>query len=330
MVLGIAATFIGTVIGAGFASGQEVLLFFSRFGRAGWGGLVLATVLLGIASNQVFRIGLQLKTNSYRDFLAYLLGVRLLPVADLIFSLFLILLVGVMFAGSGAIFAALHLQREGGVVLTGLILIAVLSRGLSGMVKVNLGIIPLMFLFCLVVTGATCRTSLTLPCLPLSGGWLVAALQFTAYNFVLAIPVLLGLVQVCPDPVQLRRGAWLGSIALGILAGLIHWAILTHFATLERSALPMLTLAKQVNAGTFWGYSLILWGEMFTTLLANVYGLGQRLCARSGRPFLQWVVILCILGIAISYCGFAKLIAVLFPIYGCLSLILLILLFCKV
>ena len=74
MTVGIAATLIGTVVGAGFASGQEVFHFFSRFGRAGWGGILLATILLGMAISQVFKIGLQLRTNSYRDFLAHLLG----------------------------------------------------------------------------------------------------------------------------------------------------------------------------------------------------------------------------------------------------------------
>lgn len=33
----VAATYIGTVVGAGFATGQEVLQFFNRFGAMGTG-----------------------------------------------------------------------------------------------------------------------------------------------------------------------------------------------------------------------------------------------------------------------------------------------------
>ncbi len=41
----IAATYIGTIVGAGFASGQEVLQFFGVFGIKGLWGLLLATAL---------------------------------------------------------------------------------------------------------------------------------------------------------------------------------------------------------------------------------------------------------------------------------------------
>jgi uncharacterized membrane protein YkvI len=329
--LGIAATVIGTVVGAGFASGQEIFQFFSRFGKAGLVGLLLAVTLFGIASNQVFKIGLRLKTNSYREFLVYLLGPRLLPGADLFLTLFLLLLVGVMFAGSGAVFAALHLERGMGVVLTGLIVVGVLSRGLSGLVKVNLVIIPLMFVFCLIVAGhAFYSFSVSARPLPAAHGcWVLAALQFTAYNLVLAAPVLLALAQNYSDPIVLRIGNWLGSIALGVLAVLIHWSILAHFTVLQASALPMVTLAKQVNGGVFWGYSLILWGEMLTTLLADVYSLGQRLCVWSGWPFRRWAVILSLTGIFVSNWGFVNLIAFFYPVYGCLSLVLLVLILAK-
>jgi uncharacterized membrane protein YkvI len=329
-VISIAATLIGTVVGAGFASGQEIFQFFSRFGTAGLSGLLLAVTLLGVASNQVFKIGLQLKTNSYREFLVYLLGPRLLPGADLFFTLFLLLLVGVMFAGSGAVFAALNLDQGIGLGITGLILVGVLSRGLSGMVKVNLCIVPLMFVFCLIVAGYAffARSATGLP-LPAQGCWVLAALQFTAYNLVLAAPVLLALAQGYPDPTVLRLGCWLGSIALGVLAVLINWSILAHFTALQQSALPMVVLAKKVNGGVFWGYSLVLWGEMLTTSLANIYSLGQRLYVWSGWSFRGWAAILSVTGIVISNLGFVKLIAIFYPVYGCLSLVLLVLILAK-
>ena len=43
--LKIAATYIGTVVGAGFATGQEILQFFSRFGVLGLLGIFLAAAL---------------------------------------------------------------------------------------------------------------------------------------------------------------------------------------------------------------------------------------------------------------------------------------------
>jgi uncharacterized membrane protein YkvI len=325
-VVEIAVTLIGTVVGAGFASGREILQFFSRFGMAGLYGLAFTVILLGVTTNRVFKIGLQQKTNSYREFLAYLLGTRWLTGADLFFSLFLLLLVGVMFAGSGAVFAALHLKRAVGIVLTGLLAMLVLSRGLSGMVKVNLCFIPLMFVFCLIITGSTFFSGAVRggPMAPVAESWILAALQFTAYNLVLAVPVLLALAQAYPDPVVLRLGSWSGSIILGVMAGLIYWSIFTNFKAVRQSALPLIVLAEQVNILVFWLYALVLWGEMLTTLLANIYSMGQRLRGQGGCSFQNWAIILCLLGMAISYGGFVKLIALFYPVYGCLSLVLLV------
>ena len=43
--LKVAATYIGTVVGAGFATDQEVLQFFNRFSVMGLVGIVIATIM---------------------------------------------------------------------------------------------------------------------------------------------------------------------------------------------------------------------------------------------------------------------------------------------
>lgn len=44
-VLLVAATYIGTVIGAGFATGKEIVTFFSRFGAIGTLGVMISCYL---------------------------------------------------------------------------------------------------------------------------------------------------------------------------------------------------------------------------------------------------------------------------------------------
>jgi uncharacterized membrane protein YkvI len=47
---------IGTLIGAGFASGQEMYLFFYRFGICGIFGLLLCSILIGMVIYKTFLI----------------------------------------------------------------------------------------------------------------------------------------------------------------------------------------------------------------------------------------------------------------------------------
>lgn len=327
---GIAATFIGTVVGAGFASGQEIFQFFSFYGIYGWLGLILAVFLLGFSGVRVFQVGAILKPQSYRDFLIYITGARWAAVLDFLLLVFLIMLIGVMFAGCGAIFETMNLDYWLGIAATALCLITVLCRELSGIIRINLIIVPLMFAGAIFVTIFSLKMGEMKPVT--NHGvfqWILAALQFSAYNLVLAIPVLLSLGKKYPDRTLLNVGGWLGSVGLGIMAGLIHWAILVNFHTIQNNALPMAELAKYAGTWVYWGYAVVLWGEMFSTLLANTYGVAQRLAVVTGWPFRGWVFILTFIGIAIGRIGFVNLIARGYPLFGFICLAILILLIRK-
>ena len=63
--LKLAATYIGTVVGAGFASGQEVLHFFVSFGIKGFSGLMIATVLFIVFGYISMIAGYELKARSH-------------------------------------------------------------------------------------------------------------------------------------------------------------------------------------------------------------------------------------------------------------------------
>jgi uncharacterized membrane protein YkvI len=353
----IAATFIGTVVGAGFASGQEIYQFFGIYGVYGFLGIGLAVLMMGWAGTKVFKIACVIRPRSYQELLTYLLGRRLTMVIDLVWFIFFLVLIGVMFAGSGAVFETVGANYWAGAIFTALLLIAVLSCGLPGLISANLIVIPLMFVGALLISLYGVFTKSVAPV----GGdfqvkWLAAALQFSAYNLVLAIPVLIALAREYPKLQWLEHGGWLGSIALGVMAGFMQWALLSQSPFLSKSVLPMVELAKRAGRISYWFYAMILWGEMFTTLLANTYGVVQRLVALTGmepnpmrfcedrtgktRPKVQaqkrqrgfcmdwkwsyyiWLVVVTLTGLGIAQFGFINLIAGCYPVFGYLCLII--------
>lgn len=330
VVSSIAATFIGTVVGAGFASGQEIYQFFSRYGVQGFLGVLGAVLILGAGGEKVLRIGCKLKPRSYKELLVLLLTPGWARIADLALFSFFTILIGVMFAGCGAVFAEIGFGYWTGIGLSGLILVLVLFRELPGLISANLVIIPLMFFGSLGVAfyGVNTRCVLVV-----SGkeslNWLLAALQFSAYNLVLSFPVLLSLAREYPLVSFLKLGSWLGSITLGIMAGFIHWSIICHLPHLKVSPLPMIEMARLIGNWAYWAYAAVLWGEMLTTLLANTFGVAQRLVVLTGWPFRRWVLILAVAGIAIAQMGFINLIAGFYPLYGFFCLVVLVLLMIK-
>ena len=47
-IIKVSLVIIGTMIGAGFASGQEIGLFFNRYGIVGLIGIIVSSILTGL------------------------------------------------------------------------------------------------------------------------------------------------------------------------------------------------------------------------------------------------------------------------------------------
>lgn len=328
-LLKIAATFIGTVVGAGFASGREIYQFFSIHQAGGWLGLVVAVFILGFTGAKTFKMGATLRPSSYQDFLVYLLGKRLAVVADVILFVFLIILIGVMFAGCGAVFETMGLGYWMGIGITGFLLVLILAGKLPGLVVVNLIVVPLMFIGSIGVAIYTMsQGGAFTPGGSINSNWFPAAWQFSAYNLILSLPVLLSLGKHYSRAPFLKAGGWLGGLILGLMAGAIHGALLNHLPFLQNAPLPMAILAKLAGHWVYWGYALILWGEMFTTLLANTYGVVERLISLTGWPFQVWLIAVTLVGIGFGQIGFINLIGTFYPLFGyiCLGILALIIL----
>jgi uncharacterized membrane protein YkvI len=103
-VFQIAAVYIGTIVGAGFASGQELLQFFGYFGIWGIAGLLLATALFALFGAQLMLIGNRLQADSYKAVLEALGGRWLGLLLNVVITFFLFGLLVAMVAGVGATF----------------------------------------------------------------------------------------------------------------------------------------------------------------------------------------------------------------------------------
>jgi Uncharacterized membrane protein len=76
LLIKVITVYAGTVIGAGFASGQEIMQFFISFGVYGLWGAGLATVLFVYLGLLVMLLAVRLQAVNYQDLLRYLLGKR--------------------------------------------------------------------------------------------------------------------------------------------------------------------------------------------------------------------------------------------------------------
>ena len=65
---------IGTIIGAGFASGKEIYTFFCMYGINGLWGILISNGIIGLVIYLTFNIVLKNNIKSYSNFSNYLVG----------------------------------------------------------------------------------------------------------------------------------------------------------------------------------------------------------------------------------------------------------------
>src|SRR5699024_3687532 len=101
--LRIGAVYISAIIGAGFASGQEILQYFSYYGWISIAGAVVASVLFVFLGYQIAELGSKMKADSHQGVILELGGKYFGTIVDYIIILACLNATVVMIAGGGSL-----------------------------------------------------------------------------------------------------------------------------------------------------------------------------------------------------------------------------------
>ncbi|WP_258359544.1 YkvI family membrane protein [Moorella sulfitireducens] len=328
----IAAAYIGTVVGAGFASGQEVLQFFGYFGLWGIFGLILATALFIFFGYTVLRLGHQLAAESHLEVMHRAGGPWIGRAVDIITTFFLFGALAVMAAGAGAIFSQeFHLP---GLLGSSLMIIITLITVLAGINKV-IGSISLVapVLVASVLGISMLTVTKNLPALLANFSWSqvaraaapfwpLAALLYVSYNLILSVAVLAPLGARGRQG-HLLPGAIMGGLGLGLGATAITLALITTAPAVTTLEVPMLHIAGSFNPILRTVYSVVLLAEIYTTAVSSLYGFTTRIARRGGYAFRRWATGASMVALLASQFGFSRLVAALFPLVGYAGFLLL-------
>lgn len=326
----VAATYVGTVIGAGFASGQEILRFFTLFGIRGIWGLVFCTVLFAFLGVLILFLGRRLGAVSYKEIIHFACGKKMGPAMDLLLTFFLFGTLSVMLAGAGAVFTErLGLPAASGTVITLILSVITVMSGLSGIVRANVIVVPVMLFLGLMVSIQEIDAVKVLANLnsfspvsrPATSNWFVSAGLYLAFNLALSVPVLAPLGRETGSGRTLILGGLLGGTLLGVIALSMNLALLSMYPESAGYQVPMLLVAEKKGQVLLAGYIFVLWAEIFTTIIGNLFGLGTRLKELTGFSCRVTVAPVMVGALVLSQAGFARLVTHLYPFFGYIAII---------
>lgn len=340
-VLGIAATYVGTVVGAGFATGKEIVTFFSQYGLLGTIGIGLSSFFLIWIGTKMMLYAHRVSAYSYKDFHEKLYGKKLAFAFNFLFLLILTGVTAVMLSGAGAIFVEqLGLPAWLGMGICVLVVLIVGISGIRGIVLLNLFTVPFFILFTLVCTLVLfIQHHFTWPeaAHMINGhidkfsvsAW-TAPFAYAAFNLVTAQAVLVPLGSEINDVRLIKQGGRLGGLFLFLLLISGH-ITLSYFPQVMNDAVPMATIVRHFGPFLFFLFLFVIYGEILNTVTGNVFGIARQLAATLSVPERLLVPLFLLFMLWIARTGYGPLLTWLYPIFGYLGCcLLLILLFKKV
>lgn len=332
-IMTIAMAFVGIIVGAGFASGQEVLQYFVAFGIDGLWGALLSGVVMTLMAVVILQLGSYFRANEHGEVfkrVAHPVFARILDIGVVV-TLFSTGVV--MIAGAGS-----NMQQQWDLpVWVGavLMLVLVLAAGMLDVEKVTAligGITPFILLFIIIASVYTVLTAdidvarldtaaleivdTTLP------HWAVAAVNYVGFNLMVAVSMAIVIGGAMFNPRWAGRGGMLGGL---IYSGMLLISALTLFAAVETVGaddLPMLTIINRLHPILGQLMAVVIYAMIFNTAIGMFYPLGKRLTAANPERFRMVFIIVTGIGFGLSFIGFSTLIAWVYPVLGYIGVLL--------
>ncbi len=331
-ILGIAMAFVGVVVGAGFASGQEILQFFSSFGYWGLlGGVVsgLCFTILGMAVGELSQVSV---SHSFKEGLYLICGPRLGMVVDVMITFFMYAIAVVMFAGGGSLMEQQWgVPAEYGSVAVMLITVLIVFLRVDRVMAFIGSITPVLVLMVIFLAVYSWNTR-DLPLDELNviahtkpqgaGHWLVAALLYVSYNMVVGAPFLMIAGSQATSRRNALLGGLLGGLLLGVLIVLISAGVFGRIDSIGSAALPMLMLATEQSKFLGAVMSVVIFAMILTTSVGVLYAFSARILPPNTRRFNIGTAIAGVLGLVGAKVGFINLVGTVYPFFGYLGFVL--------
>jgi len=331
--LAISMAFIGLIVGAGFASGQEALQYFVAFGTWGIVGAVVASALMIVTGVAILQLGSYFQASEHTAVLSRISGPVTSKILDFSTIATLFCIGFVMFAGGGS-----NLQQQFGWpawIGATIMLVLVMLTGMLDVNKVSAiigAITPFVIVFIVCTTIWTIVTSnpdwsslnvasesvvTTLP------NWWLSALNYIGLAIMTAVSMAIVIGGNNLDTRAAGLGGLIGGLFFLLMLMLLVLALFVSVSTVGREELPVLALINQLHPILGVVMTFVVFGMIFNTAIGMFYALGRRLTRRKPALFRPVFIVACVIGFGLSFVGFRDLVSYVYPVLGYLGILML-------
>jgi uncharacterized membrane protein YkvI len=330
----LAFAYMGVIIGGGFASGQEVLQFFTGYGLAGIAGTVVAGLLFAFLGRQISRMSTQLSASSHKEVLHILFGRKAGTVMDILLTFFLYGVGVAMLAGTGSLFAQQFgfPTVVGGAFMAALVILT-LCLNVRRIIDLVSAATPILMAMVVIITVYSLTTanadmdellSLSRQQETVAPHWAIAAVLYASFNIAVGFPMLAVISGRSGDIKTTSLGGILGGIGLGVLILLINIALLFNLNSLQGAELPTLALATRLSPSVGILMTISITCMIYSTAVGMFFAFSARFTPAETNRFRGFSVLSCSIALLLGQVGFTKLVGTVYPLLGYLGLLLIV------
>lgn len=331
-----AFTVAGSILGAGYVSGRELWQYFGSFGKNGIIGVVLSLALIAVCNCMVVIVA-QKSGKVTIDEVAIRFDIPWIHrLVGIICDLFYFVTATIMVAGIGSLFNQLFgIPNIVGMIIAAFIIMFCVYFGIDLMVKIFDFTIPILVIAAIIIciirlssTGLGAVQFQDTNDNMLLGNWFNAALNYANLNLFAGI----GILAPVANKLKSKSAGSLGVVTGAAFLLGIALAIILSISTNNAYALedlPMLELAKEMGILYAAAYSVLLFIAMIGNGIATTNAITNHLEISYPILFIKkrrlaTIVVLGIVSLIIAGFGFSNLIAVVYPIMGYFSIIMIV------
>lgn len=328
-VISITLVIIGALIGAGFASGQEIFSFFYIYGKNGIYGILIMSILIGIFIYKSLKIIYQKQVYNYNDFLnLFIKNTKIRNVILWIVNVLLLVSFYIMVAGFGAYFEQeIGINRIIGSIVLNLLCVIVFFSNIKGVLKASNLIVPFLIFFIFFIGIKNIKKIRTIDFYQMKNNWILSMLIYNSYNFILLMPVLISLKKQITKEKNIKKVSILVTIIILILSISIFFLLLNaNIKEIENQEMPIVYIISNYFNKYKKIYAFIVLASIFTTAISVGIGFLQNI-SKNSNSYPQFVLFMCITSLLMSNIGFSKLLNFIYPVFGYIGILQIVIIF---
>ena len=322
---------VGTIIGAGFASGKEIYIFFGIYGKYAITSIIISQAIIGLIIYKVLKIVQKSEKENYEELVNKLTYNKTIQdVIKIIVKIFLVVSFYVMIAGFSAYFTQeLKLPRLVGTIIIGILSYIIFMGNIERVIQVNEILMPVLIIFIIIL--AIKNISINTIQLQNTSKTLIESIYkgilYTSYNSITLIPILISIKKYIGSKKQIKQISVLCVSILVLLALAILTLIYIHLhkytlkidININTIEIPTVYIAAKTGTIYKYIYGIIMLSAILTSAVSAGYAILENY-NDNPKKYKKTAIMLVLSSIFVSKLGFSNLINILYPVFGVLGI----------